>query len=213
MTKPLTATKGSAEAAAEWIALDRLSGWERNPRSHGDGPRKIAASVIRYGWGAPVLARPSGELIAGHGRLLGAAMLAQMWRRLPAERRRDWSAESRRVAERGEVPVRWMDVGEQEAHELALADNRIAQESKWEKRELQALFGEWSDAGVDFSATGFDDEEVDRLLGVNDPVEVEALDVSELFAARFTITVSGPLPRSAHRDHGAEREAASDGGG
>jgi len=45
-------------------------------KMHGDDQvAKIAASMAKFGWTVPCLVADDGELIAGHGRVLAAAML------------------------------------------------------------------------------------------------------------------------------------------
>ena len=52
--------------------LDRLRPYARNAKIHGtDQVAKIAASMAKFGWTVPCLVADDGELIAGHGRVLG----------------------------------------------------------------------------------------------------------------------------------------------
>lgn len=94
------------ESAAEWVELDKIKGWDRNPRTHDIDA--IADSISRFGFGAPIVARRSGEIIAGHGRFLAAKQLGLI-----------------------KVPVRFMDLTEKEAHLLVLADNRLTEKADW----------------------------------------------------------------------------------
>ena len=56
--------------------IARLIPYARNARTHSDDQvAKIAASLVEYGWTAPVLVSEAGEIIAGHGRLLAAQHL------------------------------------------------------------------------------------------------------------------------------------------
>ena len=45
------------EAAAVWVDIKALKPWDRNPRKNDKAVTKVAASMKRFGWGAPVLAR------------------------------------------------------------------------------------------------------------------------------------------------------------
>lgn len=61
------------EPAARFIAADALTPWDRNPRRNDAAAQDVARSLIRFGFGAPLLARPTGDLIAGHTRLKAVA--------------------------------------------------------------------------------------------------------------------------------------------
>ena len=70
---------------------DRLRPYARNAKIHGtDQVAKIAASTAKIGWTVPCLVADDGELIAGHGRALAAAMLGL--KDVPVRRRRAWDA-------------------------------------------------------------------------------------------------------------------------
>ena len=65
-----------APSQIETWPLDRLRPYARNAKIHGtDQVAKIAASMAKFGWTVPCMVADDGELIAGHGRVLAAAML------------------------------------------------------------------------------------------------------------------------------------------
>lgn len=65
-----------APSQIETWPIDRLRPYARNAKIHGtDQVAKIAASMAKFGWTVPCLVADDGELIAGHGRVLAAAML------------------------------------------------------------------------------------------------------------------------------------------
>lgn len=94
------------DVAAVWVKLSALKPWPQNPTK--DDPasvRRVAESIRRFGFGAPLVARKANsELIAGHTRLRAAKQLGLEL-----------------------VPVRYLDISEKDAHVLALADNRLAE--------------------------------------------------------------------------------------
>lgn len=54
------------EQIEQW-PLARLKPYEKNARTHTDDQiAKIAASLMEFGWTAPVMATDAGEIIAGH---------------------------------------------------------------------------------------------------------------------------------------------------
>lgn len=157
----------NVEAAAEWVRVSALSAWAKNPRS--DQPvEEVARSIVRFGFGAPVLARAAnGEVIAGHTRLKAVALLREWWASEPEEQRAEWSADARRIAteESPCVPVRRLDLSEKEAHALALADNRI--DGAWDDPKLSEVLRELATEDFDLSGLGFDSAELDSLLSVS----------------------------------------------
>jgi hypothetical protein len=65
-----------APSQIETWSIDRLRPYARNAKIHGtDQVAKIAASMAKFGWTVPCMVADDGELIAGHGRVLAAAML------------------------------------------------------------------------------------------------------------------------------------------
>lgn len=113
-----------AEPAAEWVAPSALKPWPKNPRKNDGAIAKVAESIRRFGFAAPIVARrESKEIIAGHTR---------------------WKAAKRLGLER--VPVRFVDLSEAEAHALALADNRLGEIAEWDTPELKTLLTELDEA-------------------------------------------------------------------
>jgi DNA modification methylase len=143
--------------AAEWLPIDALRAWERNPKVHPEAQIKdLMASIKRFGWGSPILARMDGEVIAGHGRLEAA-------RRLGLTR----------------VPVRKLDLDPADAALLALADNRLTETGSWDDDAVARILAEASSGGLDITGLGWGAKELDALLasvapreGLTDPDDV-----------------------------------------
>lgn len=112
------APRPDATAAAEWCSPGVLRAWPKNPRKiPPEAVSAVAASIKRFGFGAPIVARRAGrEIIAGHTRWLAAVELGL-----------------------DRVPVRYLDLPENEAHLLAMADNRLGELSTWEVPGLHEL--------------------------------------------------------------------------
>jgi DNA modification methylase len=125
---------GKREAAAQWVSVELLKPWAKNPRKNDRTVDHVVKSMERFGFGAPIIARQAnGEVIAGHTRLLAAMKMGMK-----------------------KVPVRYLDLSEKEAHALALADNKIAEFSDWEDELLDTALGDLKDDPELFNATGFD---------------------------------------------------------
>ncbi|QNT70160.1 ParB N-terminal domain-containing protein [Defluviicoccus vanus] len=51
----------------EQCPIARLKPYANNARTHaGDQVAKLAASLVEYGWTAPVMVTDDGEIVAGH---------------------------------------------------------------------------------------------------------------------------------------------------
>jgi DNA modification methylase len=133
-----------APAAVELWPLEKLLPYAGNARLHDeDQVARIAASIVRFGWTVPALVDERGVLVAGHGRLLAA-------RRLGLK----------------EVPViRLAHLSEAEARAYRIADNRLTEMSSWDEEALAAEFSRLKEDSFDLELTGFDQSEIDRLLG------------------------------------------------
>lgn len=130
------------EAAAVWVPLEQLRAWDQNPRNNAAAVAKVAASIKRFGFGAPIVARAADrQIIAGHTRLMAARKLGL-----------------------NQVPVRFLNLDPVEARLLSLADNKLGEIAEWNEPELGKILAELKLEDADLLATGFDAKEVDRLL-------------------------------------------------
>lgn len=132
------------QVAAEWVAIGTLKPWAKNPRKNdGEPVVKVAESIKRFGFAAPIIARlATREIIAGHTRWKAAQQL-----KLDI------------------VPVRFLDLSEREAHLLALADNRLGELAEWDTPELHELLRSY-DLGDQMLAGWVDKDlrEMERLI-------------------------------------------------
>ena len=114
-------------AAAVWLPLSALRPNPRNPRAHGAEVQRLARTIVRTTWGAPIIAQASTHrIIGGHGRLEAARLIMAGLEvdgiaRGGADHRFDRSAPGP-----GLVPVRLVDVSDAEADAMTLADNAVA---------------------------------------------------------------------------------------
>jgi ParB-like chromosome segregation protein Spo0J len=138
----MTSLRFLPEQIEHW-SIARLKPYEHNPRLHSDGQvTKVAASIASYGWTVPLLVTEDGEVIAGHGRLLAAQHLGLT-----------------------EVPViRLSHLSAEQARAYRVADNQLVLAGAWNEELLAAELHDLNAAGFDLDLTGFDQEELDRLL-------------------------------------------------
>ncbi len=129
-------------AAAVIWPMEKLRRWAANPRKNAVAIQKAKVSIRRFGFGAPLLARlEDGEIIAGHTRISAADELGLT-----------------------ELPVRFMSLTPDEAHALALADNKVGEFAEWDDAGVAAILKDFRDRGVGTDGTGFSELEVDTLL-------------------------------------------------
>ena len=150
----------AAEPAAEWVPLSKLPPWEDNPRPADNSANvaRVAASIERFGFSAPIVARKkNGMVIGGHTRLQAAETL-----------------------EMKSVPVRFMDISHEDAVLLALADNRLQDLGLTDDEALARVLRALEEENLDLSIAGYSSDDLDAILGRLDPSDVEAPPLGDL---------------------------------
>lgn len=113
--------------AAVYLPIDALRPNPRNPRAHGAEVERLARTILRTTWGAPIIAQASTRrVIGGHGRieaarLIAAGMIVDGIERGGPGHRFDRDAPAPLL-----LPVRLVDVSDAEADAMTLADNARA---------------------------------------------------------------------------------------
>jgi DNA modification methylase len=123
--------------------IDRPVAYSRNPRKVSDGAiDKVAASLKEFSFRQPLVVDSDGVIIVGHTRLLAARKLGLR-----------------------EVPVH-VATGLTPAQIRAyrIMDNRSHEEASWDNELLSLELADLSDLASDLSLTGFDEDELSRLL-------------------------------------------------
>lgn len=152
--------------AAEWVALSALKTWKRNPRKNKEAISAVARSIESFGFGAPIVARrEDNRIIAGHTRYEAAKRLALET-----------------------VPVRFLDVSEEQANALALADNKLGEIAEWDDDQLKMILAELRSHDAELPAiAGWSDEELAKLL--DEPAFLPATaDDSDALDQRMQVT-------------------------
>jgi ParB-like chromosome segregation protein Spo0J len=182
----------ATETAASWVNIDSLKLWKDNPRKNDKRAPHVAGLIKRFGFSEPIIARlENSEIIAGHTRYKAVKLLLTEWRRLDAEQRAKWHASAQHVAEVAQVPVRFMDLDEHEAHLCALADNRSNELTPWDDDALRKLLPGFS--LEDVTLAGWTADQLATMLETQ-RAEVQAIDVSTLHD-EFWVSVRGPVPQ------------------
>jgi len=58
----------------EYIDIDRLKEWEKNPRINDEASKKLSKLIKNYGFINPIIATPDGVIRAGHTRYKAAKL-------------------------------------------------------------------------------------------------------------------------------------------
>lgn len=131
-----------AGPAADWVSIDAIRPWERNPRRNDEAVAQVAKSITRFGFSSPIIARRAdGVIIAGHTRYKAAQSLGM-----------------------DKVLVRYMDLDPAEAVALALADNKLNEIAEWDPAGLGEILRELNAEDVDTDGLGFTDDELADLI-------------------------------------------------
>lgn len=131
------------------IPIDEVKPHPKNPRIHPDSAiMKLEKSIAEFGFTNPILISKDGVLLAGHARLKAS-----------------------QKAGLKEVPYIQLDIEGAKADAYLIADNRLQQDTKWEKSVLKVLFEELEVQEYDLELTGFEIDEIDKMLGNEDEEE------------------------------------------
>jgi hypothetical protein len=134
-----------ATLSVEYIPPDDLKPYGRNARTHSRKQiRQIADSIRIFGFTNPILIDSQNMILAGHGRVEAAALLAMA--KVPCVRIETMTPEQKRA--------------------YVLADNKLAMNAGWDEEllaeELKGLLE--IDLDFDIGVTGFSIPEIDSLI-------------------------------------------------
>lgn len=175
--------------AAEWVPVDTLVSWARNPRRNDHRVQEAVASLRRFGFQAPIVAWASrNRVVAGHARIKAVREI------LKADPGHVFPG----APGPGFVPVRFTEFNaESEADAYALRDNSPLGE--WDPEMLTEVLQGLSEQGADLAGLGWDDGEIARLLeGAESgpPPWEPAPDQSDRLFEKFQLLVECPNEHS-----------------
>ena len=128
--------------ALEHWPIDRLIEYARNPRRNDDVVERMCAAIREFGFRIPIVARSDGTVVDGHLRLKAARRL-----------------------ELATVPVVLADeLSEAQIKAFRLLANRSANWAEWDDELLKLELEELQASEFPLELTGFDAEDLDRLL-------------------------------------------------
>lgn len=129
--------------AAVYLNPNELKEWDKNPRFNDGAVHQVAESIKKFGFATPIVARKEDlRIISGHTRLKAAKSLNLK-----------------------EVPVRLLDVTDEQADALALADNRLGEIAAWDDGLLAEVLEDLKENEFDIDVLGFSQQELDQLIG------------------------------------------------
>ena len=139
--------------------IDSVTPYEKNPRQiTPDAISKVARSIEKFGFRSPIVVDEDRVILAGHTRLLASQALGI--EKVPVHIATGLSGPQKRA--------------------YRLADNRSAEESRWDFPMLTEEFSELMDEGFDLADTLFDDGELTRFLNLSDEDHTEDESNAEL---------------------------------
>lgn len=115
----------------EYLELSKLKPYENNPRINDDAVEYVAKSIQEFGFKVPIVVDKDNVIVSGHTRLKASEQLGL-----------------------DKVPViRADDLTEDQAKAFRIADNKVAEYSRWDVGKLNI---ELEDIDLDMGEFGFD---------------------------------------------------------
>lgn len=139
----------------EWLTLDEVFPNPANPRVNDAAVEPVAASLRRFGWQQPIVAKESGEIVAGHTRLRAARDLAMTI-----------------------VPVVRFEGTDLDAVAYGIADNKTHEFASWDEAALAELLTALKAEEDALDGVGFGDDEIEALLKSLEPEPGELEDTA-----------------------------------
>lgn len=140
----------------EKVSIDKLIPYARNARTHNkEQIAQLRASLREFGFISPVIVDKDYNIIAGHGRVAAAK-------------------------EEGifEVPCVFAEhLTEAQKRAYILADNRLALNAGWDEEMLSVEIADLQANAFDVSVLGFNDAELNKLMGALEDVKDDDFDV------------------------------------
>lgn len=147
----------NATGRFEKVNIDRLVPYARNARTHSKQQiGQLRASLREFGFVSPCIIDKEYNIIAGHGRVLAA---------------RDEGF--------SEIPCVFAEhLTDAQKRAYILADNRLALNAGWDEEMLSVELSDLKGVDFDLSLLGFDDAELNKLMGGAEDVKDDDFDLS-----------------------------------
>ena len=142
--------------------IDDCIPYEDNPRLNDAAIDGVAQSIEAYGFNIPIILDENDIIVTGHTRKKAAKKLGM--KRVPT--------------------ISAAHLSEDQIRAFRLADNRVAENAKWDDDALKREFDLLAMSGFDLNMTGFNQEEIDCLT-----TEVSASCLDDLTAENVCGTI------------------------
>jgi len=141
----------------EKVPIDKLIGYARNARIHSKSQiLQLRASLREYGAVSPALIDKDYTIIAGHGRI-----------------------EAAREEGFTEFPCVFVEhLTEAQKRAYTISDNQLALNAGWDEEMLAVELSDLQSSAFDLSILGFNDTELNKLLGSANDVEEDGFDLT-----------------------------------
>lgn len=148
----------------QYIELDKLTGWNKNPRINDEAAQKLAKLITEHGFLDPIIATPDYIIRAGHTRAKAAKLKGME-----------------------KVPVIFVEFeSEKHAEAFSIADNKAGEYADWDFNKLVNILLEMDTGEFDMDLTGFTVGEIEDLVneyGDQEVKEEEDFNLDEELAA------------------------------
>ena len=160
----------------ELMPLDQVIPYARNPRINAHAIEKVAASIKEFGFRQPIVTDKEMVIVVGHVRFEAAKRLGL--KKVPVHVATELTAEQIKA--------------------YRITDNRVGEESEWDKALLQLEITELDDASYDTDMLGFNAEELKEIqasldeladgFGEDDDEDIEEADTTARIGG-YTFTI------------------------
>ena len=133
----------------QYLEIDKIVPYARNPRKNQDID-KVASSIKEYGFQQPLVLDKDNIIIVGHTRFSAAKKLGL--KKIPCL-----------IADK---------LTESQVKAYRIADNRVAEESKWDNELLNLELIELQKDNIDLENLGFESAELEKIFSSDDPLFV-----------------------------------------
>ena len=134
----------------QYLEIDKIVPYARNPRKNQDID-KVASSIKEYGFQQPLVLDKDNIIIVGHTRFSAAKKLGL--KKIPCL-----------IADK---------LTESQVKAYRIADNRVAEESKWDNELLNLELIELQKDNIDLENLGFESAELEKIYSSDVPLFVE----------------------------------------
>ena len=124
----------------ENLEIDKVIPYFNNPRKN-MAVEKVAMSIKEYGFQQPIVVDNNMSIIVGHTRYEAAKSLNLQ-----------------------KIPVVIANISHEKAKAYRIADNKTNESSIWDYPLLNKEFSDLMDANFDLEKTGFDEDELEKII-------------------------------------------------